>query len=342
MYSSGTTGLPKGIVHSHRTRMMYTFLWGMEYGVTFDSVVMSAGSLVFNGSLIFMFPAICSGATYVVLPKFSADTVLDAFHYLRVSHTMLVPAQIIQMLESPRFDQTDFGALKCLLTLGSPLAVERKRELVGKLPNVLFELYGLTEGFMTTLRPPDVMRKLGSVGPAMPLNEAKIVDDYLNELPVGEVGEVLGKGPTLMAGYYNNPEATENAIHQNSWMRTGDLGRMDEDGFIYLVDRKKDMIKSGGISVYPKDIEEVVATHPDVSEVAVFGVVHPKWDEVPYAQVILKSGHSISEEELLTWINEHVSAKFQRLYGLQIVQDFPRSSAGKTLKRVMRDSYKPQ
>lgn len=206
MYSSGTTGLPKGIVHSHRTRVMYAFLWGMEYGVTFDSVVLSAGNLVFNGTLAFMFPAICAGATYVVLPKFSAEITLNVIQNERVSQTMLVPVQVIQLLESPLFDKTDLRSLKVLMTLGSPLAVERKRELEAKLPGVLYELYGLTEGFLTTLRPQDVMRKPGSVGPAMPFNEFMIMDEDMQPLKLGEVGEIVGRGPNPHAGLLQQPQ----------------------------------------------------------------------------------------------------------------------------------------
>lgn len=339
MYSSGTTGLPKGIVHTHKTRAMTALTAGMGFGITFDSVILCAGSLVFNGSLAFMFPTMCAAATYVLLPKFSAMQAIDAIRSEKVTHTVMVPTQIIQILDSKEANRDDLASLKVLLSLGSPLPVERKKEFMAKYPGVLYELYGTTEGFSTVLRPEDMLRKMGSVGCPSQFNEYMIMDEAGNKLATGEIGEIVGTGPTLMSEYYNNPEATEKAFYQGSWVRTGDLGYMDEEGFLYLVDRKKDMIISGGVNVYPKDIEEVLAEHPSVSESAVFAIPHEKWGEVPCAHVTLKEGSKCSEDALLQWVNERVSAKYQRLHGLKIVADFPRSAAGKILKRTIRESY---
>jgi acyl-CoA synthetase (AMP-forming)/AMP-acid ligase II len=166
----------------------------------------------------------------------------------------------------------------------------------------------------------------------------KIMDESNQEVPANQVGEICGRGPLLMPGYYKRPDLTEQAVI-DGWLHSGDLGYVDEDGFLYLVDRKKDMIISGGVNVYPRDIEEIVVQHPAVNEAAVFGIPHEKWGETPMATVTLAEPGSISEEELKTWVNERVGAKFQRLAKVVIMQDFPRNVAGKILKREMRAPY---
>jgi acyl-CoA synthetase (AMP-forming)/AMP-acid ligase II len=176
------------------------------------------------------------------------------------------------------------------------------------------------------------------VGVPPPFFEMQIMDENDNVLPPGEVGEICGRGPILTPGYYKRSDLTTEAI-RNGWLHSGDMGYVDEDGFLYLVDRKKDMIISGGVNVYPRDIEEIAAQHPSVREVAVFGVPHDKWGETPLAAVILHKPGSENAEALKDWINQRVGAKFQRVYDVVIMDDFPRNVAGKTLKREMRDQY---
>lgn len=166
----------------------------------------------------------------------------------------------------------------------------------------------------------------------------RIVNDKGEDLPPGEIGEIVGRGPALMPGYYKRPDLTAQAI-VNGWLHTGDLGYADEDGFLYLVDRKKDMMISGGVNVFPKDIEEIIVQHPAVREAAVFGIPSDKWGETPLAAVILRPGETITAEELCVWINDRVDAKNQRVCAVKILEDFPRSAAGKTLKRVLREPY---
>ncbi|MBU1183506.1 MAG: AMP-binding protein, partial [Proteobacteria bacterium] len=204
------------------------------------------------------------------------------------------------------------------------------------LPGRFYELYGLTEGFVTILDKNDYAAKPTSVGCPPPFFEMRIMDENRREVSKGVVGEITGRGPILMPGYYKQPDLTKSAII-DGWLYSGDLGYVDEDGYLYLVDRKKDMIISGGINVYPKDIEEIVAQHTAVREVAVFGIPHEKWGETPVAAVILHQPSSITEEDLKDWINQRVGATYQRVHKVVFMDDFPRSSAGKTLKRVMRD-----
>ncbi len=189
---------------------------------------------------------------------------------------------------------------------------------------------------MTILDKTDFPRKLSSVGCCPPFFEMKILNEQRQEVPVGEVGEIVGRGPILMPGYYKRPDLTEKAII-DGWLYSGDLGFVDEEGYLTLVDRKKDMIISGGINVYPKDIEEILVQHPAVREAAVFGLPHEKWGETPVAAVILKQPGQATAEELKTWANDRVGAKYQRLDRVILMEEFPRSTAGKTLKRVMRE-----
>ena len=172
----------------------------------------------------------------------------------------------------------------------------------------------------------------------MAFSDMRIVDDAGHDLPPGEVGEIVGRSPFLMPHYYKRPDLTAQAI-RHGWLFTGDLGYADGDGYLHLVDRKKDLIISGGVNVYPKDIEEVAVQHPAVREVAVFGVPHEKWGEAPVAAVVLKETGAIDAEELCSWINARVAARYQRVCAVALLEDLPRSTAGKTLKRILREQY---
>jgi acyl-CoA synthetase (AMP-forming)/AMP-acid ligase II len=336
IYSSGTTGLPKGIVHSHYVRAMYCTHFSAAFRIQPESVILHTGSIVFNGAFLTLMPAMYLGATYILHPQFNAQAMIRTIQEEKVTHVDMVPAQVIALLNSPEFGLESCGSLECLLCLGAPLHKEHKEELQRRLPGRFYELYGLTEGFVTVLDKNDFPRKLSSVGCCPPFFEMKIMNDRRKEAAVGEVGEIVGRGPILMPGYYKRPDLTEKAII-DGWLYSGDLGYLDEDGFLFLVDRKKDMIISGGINVYPKDIEEIVVQHPEVREAAVFGIPHEKWGETPVAAVILRRSGGVNEEELKDWINQRVGATFQRVQKVVFMEDFPRNTAGKTLKRVMRE-----
>jgi acyl-CoA synthetase (AMP-forming)/AMP-acid ligase II len=307
--------------------------------MTPESVTMHAGAIVFNGAFVDLMPTMYVGATYILLGQFDPVSYIDTIEREKVTHVMLVPAQIIAILNAPNFSSKALESLEMILSLGAPLLKEHKDELNKRLPGRFYELYGLTEGFVTVLDKEDYAAKPESVGVPPPFFEMKILDTNGNEAPIKEVGEICGKGPILMPGYYKRPDLTEAAI-VDGWLHSGDLGYVDEDGFLYLVDRMKDMIISGGVNVYPRDIEEIVAQHPEVQEVAVLGIPHEKWGETPVAAVILHKPASITAEALREWINARVAAKFQRVHDVVIMEDFPRNVAGKTLKRVMRDNFK--
>jgi len=337
MYSSGTTGLPKGITLSHFVRAQYCTLYSVAYRMTPESVVLHTGSLVFNGAFLTLMPAFYLGATYILHRKFSAEALIETVAREKVTHIKMVPSQIVAMLNSPAFDPAKLQSLEMVGTVGAPLHMEHKERLNTALPGRFYELYGLTEGFMTILDKEDYPRKPMSVGVPPAFYEMRIVDEGGNDVPPGTVGEIIGKSPQLMTGYYKRPDLTAQAI-KDGWLYSGE-GYVDEDGFLYLVDRKKDMIISGGVNVYPKDIEELIVIHPAVREAAVFGIPSEKWGETPLAAVILHPGATVTPKELRDWVNERVEARFQRVHEVIIRDDFPRSAAGKTLKRLMRDEY---
>ena len=337
MYTSGTTGTPKGIQHTHFIRAMYAAR-ANSWRMMPESVVLHSGSIVFNGAMTTMLPAFMLGATFVIERAFDPEAVIATIERERVTHTMLVPSQIIAILNAGGFDPARLASLEMILSLGAPLHQETKDRLNSLLPRRFYELYGLTEGFLTVLDRDDALRKSGSVGVPPPFYSMRIVGDDGHDLPAGEIGEIVGRGPITMPGYYNRPEETKRTL-RDGWLYTGDLGYVDDDGFLYLVDRKKDMIDSGGVKVYPKDIEEIAARHPAILEVAVFGIPHDKWGETPVAAVLLRKQDEASANELRDWINARVAAKYQRVDRVLVLTEFPRNTAGKTLKRELRAPF---
>jgi acyl-CoA synthetase (AMP-forming)/AMP-acid ligase II len=338
IYSSGTTGTPKGIVHTHYIRAVYCTLFASTFRMSPESVVLHAGSIVFNGAFVTLMPAMYLGATYVLLKSFDPRKFVETVERERVTHVMMVPSQIVALLTSPHFSADALKSLEMIGTVGAPLHMEHKDKLNRCLLGRFYELYGLTEGFITVLDKNHFALKPRSVGPPQPFFEMRIVNEKGQDAAPGEVGEIVGRGPALMPGYYKRPDLTAQAI-VDGWLHTGDLGYVDEDGFLYLVDRKKDMIISGGVNVFPNDIEQIIVQHPAVREAAVFGVPDEKWGETPLAAVILCEAGTIPAEELCAWINDRVDAKNQRVRAVVIMEDFPRSTAGKTLKRILREPY---
>lgn len=338
IYSSGTTGSPKGIVHTHAVREAYCTGFTASYRIAPESVILHSGSLVFNGAFLSLMPHVYTGCTYVLMPSFDPARMLELMKREAVSHVVMVPSQIIEMMQFDDFDETHLPALEMVCTVGAPFLLEHKEEFARRLPGRFYELYGLTEGFVTILDRDDFPAKPSSVGIPPPLYEMRIVDDDGVEVPAGEVGEIAGYGPITMPGYYKRPDLSAEAI-KGGWLHTGDLGYVDEDGFLFLVDRKKDLIISGGVNVYPRDIEEVIVQHPAVRDVAVFGVPHEKWGEQPVAAVMLSEGVQAHPDEIRAWVNDRVGARYQKVGTVVVYDAFPVSVAGKTLRRVMRDEY---
>jgi len=219
IYSSGTTGDPKGIVHTHSVRMAYCTGFASSYRMKPESVILHAGSLVFNGSFLTLMPAFYLGATYVLMPGFHARKMIDLMHAEKVTHVLAVPSQIIALLAESDFDEEHFPELEMICSVGAPLHLRHKEDLARRLPRRFYELYGLTEGFVTILDRDDFPAKPGSVGVPPPLYEMRIVDEEDRDLPAGEIGEILGRGPIMMPGYYKRPDLTADTL-RNGWLHT--------------------------------------------------------------------------------------------------------------------------
>ena len=342
IYSSGTTGLPKGIVHDHACREA----WGSDMAVAlrYHAGARTLCNLGLFSNIVWvgMLATFFAGGTLVVSRRFDVDDCLATIEKHRVTHATMVPLQFQKLLEHPEFDKFDLSSLDACMCCGSPLSVGLKQELADRWPGQFIELYGLTEGLVTILSPEDLRTKTASVGQPCPGQQLAILGSDDEMLPVGEAGEIVGHCRFMMAGYHANNAANEEATwtHPSGqrWLRTGDIGRFDEDGFLYLVDRKKDMIISGGQNIYPADIETALLEHDAVSEVAVIGVPHEKWGETPIAVVVPTEGADANAEALTGWVNGRVG-KQQRIATTVFVEELPRNPNGKILKRELRDIY---
>ncbi len=338
-YSSGTTGQPKGIIHTHSIRAMYGMEFASCWRMTPESIVLHAGAIIFNGAFLTLMPWLYLGATLVLLNSFDVGRYIAAAAREKATHAMMVPSQIVAVIDHANFSPDKFASLEMLLTVGAPLHLEHKKRVDELLPGRFYELYGLTEGFFTVLDREDFHRKPASVGVPISFSDMRIIRADGTECAPGEVGEITGRSPSLMPGYYKRPDLTGEAIREG-WLYSGDMGWVDEDGFLYLADRKKDMIISGGVNVFPRDIEEIVAAHDAVREVAVFGIASAKWGETPVAAVVLKKGAPPQDEVAMRdWINARVGAKFQRVAKVIFMDAFPLNAAGKILKRELRERF---
>jgi acyl-CoA synthetase (AMP-forming)/AMP-acid ligase II len=340
IYSSGTTGAPKGIVQPHEMR------WGqIRRGVyPAEAVTMISTPLYSNTTLVSYLPTVSNGGTAVLMPRFDAEQFLKLSERYHATHAMLVPVQYRRLMERPDFDSYDLSSYQMKFSTSAPFSAELKADVLKRWPGGLIEFYGMTEGggscmLLAHLHPD----KLHTVGQPIPGHVMKLIDEDGNELPQGEIGEVVGRSGAMMVGYHNQPGKTRDAEWFDKdgtrYIRTGDVGRFDEDGFLTLMDRKKDMIISGGFNVYPSDLEAEIVKHDAVLEAAVVGVPSDRWGETPVAFVAIKPGKSVAADELMAWTNKQLG-KTQRLADLQIVDSLPRSHIGKVLKRELRDAYK--
>jgi acyl-CoA synthetase (AMP-forming)/AMP-acid ligase II len=339
IYSSGTTGSPKGIVHTHGSRMHWAVDLALILRYRSDCVTLCSLGLFSNITWVAMLCTVLVGGTLVVMPSFDAAAAVELMVRERVSHGTFVPVQLQRLLAVADLERHDLSSLDAFMCCGSPLALDVKREFPRRFDCHLIELYGLTEGLCTVLAPEDFECKTESVGKPFIGTDLCIVGDDDRELPQGEAGEIVGLSPLLMSGYHGNDAASSESTWTDSqgrrWLRTGDLGRLDADGFLYIVDRKKDMILSGGQNIYPADIEAVMRTHPDVADVAVVGVRSLQWGETPVAVVVAARNTQLLEQTLIEWTNARVG-KQQRIRAVICRSSLPRNANGKVLKRELR------
>jgi acyl-CoA synthetase (AMP-forming)/AMP-acid ligase II len=306
------------------------------------AVTVCSLGLYSNISWVAMLCTILAGGTIVVMPSFSAETLAAAIEHYRVTHGTFVPVQFQRMMESSAVREHDLSSLQSIMCCGSPLPPALKRQTRDTLACELIELYGLTEGIVTTLAPEDFDRKIESVGKPPAGQQLKLIGDDDREVAPGQPGEICGYGRMVMEGYHNRPDATAEATWTDAqgrkWLRTGDIGRLDDEGFLYIVDRKKDMILTGSQNVYPADIEMVMLQHPSVRDVAVIGVPSQRWGETPLAVVVSSPTETVAVDALVQWTNARVG-KQQRIAGVVYVEELPRNPNGKILKRELRKQY---
>lgn len=340
IYSSGTTGTPKGILHSNGLR------WPQIAETARNecrpgTVSLVATPLYSNTTLVGFLPALGGGSTVLLMSKFDAGNFLRLAEHHRATHTMLVPIQYQRLMRHPEFDHFDLSSFRLKTCTSAPFSAELKTDILKRWPGGLVEFYGMTEGggscVLIAHEHPD---KLASVGCPMPGHDIRVIDEQGQELQGGEIGEVVGRSAFMMTGYNKAPEKTAQATwhdqHGNRFIRTGDLGRFDKDGFLFIVGRAKDTIISGGFNIYPGDIEAVLAEHPQVLECAVTGVPSERWGETPIA-VVVTSGE-IDCESLRDWANSQLG-KTQRITDLTRIDALPRNGLGKVTKLELRERY---
>ncbi len=339
IYSSGTTALPKGIEHTHRRRLDWAYDLGLALRYHSGAVTLCSLGLYSNISWVGMLCTWLAGGCVVITRDFHADRALEIIERERITHFAMVPVQFERLLASAAFDARNRRSLQAVMCCGSPLAPALKQRLTAALGCDFIELYGLTEGLITIHDPESVERCPESVGQALVGTEIRILGEDDVEVEAGCLGEIVGRGRIIMSGYLNRDDASREATWTDAqghrWLRTGDIGRLDDEGFLYIIDRKKDMILSGGQNIYPTDIETVMRDHPAVAEVAVIGVPSRRWGETPLAVVV--SSQSVTQEALRDWANARLGRQ-QRVAGVIFVDALPRNPNGKVLKRELRRS----
>lgn len=343
IYSSGTTGDPKGIVHTHQARMWMAA--SLAAGLRYDegSRTLLATPPFTNGTWMMLLPALVSGSASYVQPRFDAGQTLEIIAREKITHAFLVPTQFQALAAHPAWADADLSSLEVVVSAGAPLPDSLKQHVMQRLPGVLHELWGLTEGVATIATPADLEARPGTVGRASGGTSIRLLREDGTPAGPGETGEIAGTSLALMAGYLNKAERTRELLWQDeagqTYLRTGDIGELDAEGYLFLRGRKKDMIISGGLNIYPVDLESVLVAHPAVLDAAVVGAPHEKWGETPIGFVTLAPAAQVSADEIKSWAETRLD-RHQRLADLVILkQDFPRNALGKILKQPLLDAY---
>ena len=337
LYTSGTTGKPKGAVLTHKNLCQngMNMLWEAGIGLNFKQLIVAplfhiaAMSTLINNCYV--------EGTSIIHREFHPVAVLETISKEKINAIFLVPAMWNFLFQVPHLTSFDLRSVQIGITGGAITPVEIKKRIMEHFPNAgLYDAFGQTEmsPVTTCLHPEDTLRKPESVGRPVINVEVRVVDDKMNDVPVGEI---VYRGPTTMKEYYKNPEATEEAFN-GGWFHSGDLVKMDEEGFIYIVDRKKDMIISGGENIYPAEIEEVLYTHPDILECAVIGVPDLDWGENVKAYIVLKPEKTLQENDIIDYCTKKL-ASYKKPKEIEFIEQLPRNAAGKVLKQVLRKQH---
>ncbi len=354
MYTAGTTGLPKGVPLTHNSFTLYLLENVAPADLEIEETNLLTMPLYHVAGVQAMLAATYGGRSLAMMRQFEVNEWLETVQRERANRAMLVPTMLKRVIDHPDFNKYDLSSLKVITYGAAPMPFEVIKKAIELFPGVNFiNAFGQTEtaSTITTLGPEDHIiegteeekeKKLGrltsSIGRPMPDVEMKIIDEQGNDLPPGEVGEIVALGPRVMSGYWKDAEKTAKTLTKDGWLRTGDMGYTDEEGYFYLAARADDMIIRGGENISPEEVENALYTHPAVEEAAVIGVPDPEWGQQPRAIVVLKEGEAATADELIEYCRERMSS-FKRPRSVVFVDELPRTSTGKVLKRVLREQY---
>jgi len=335
MYTSGTTGLPKGAILSHQKTFFNVLNAGIYFDLTSHDIVMIARPLFHSGGLIVEFaPILYRGGTAIIKKRFSPQQILEVVEKERVTILELPATVYNNMLHECDIEKYDLSSVKCFFTGGERIPVALLRAYAEK-GIIISQIYGLTEvSTIFWLPARRAIEKMGSVGQPAFHGEVRIVDGKGKPVKAGEIGEIAVKGPIVMNGYWKRPDLTRQVI-KGGWLHTGDLAKFDEDGFAYIVDRKKDMFISGGENVYPAEVEKALFGHPAILDAAVVGVPDEKWGEVGKAYIVLKDGYSIGAEDVRAFLGEHLG-RYKIPKYVEFMEKLPKTASGKIKKHVLK------
>lgn len=348
LYTSGTTGNPKGAVLSNRNLFaLRKHAEGSDQAYTKwddDEVVLVAMPCAHIGGTGLGIMAVAAGLPALILPEFTPDAVFDAIEHGGVTRLFIVPAALHIMLQQPRCSTVDYSRLKYILYGAAPMPLELLRQCIKMFNAQFIQVYGMTEttGSIVMLPPedhdPNGNERMRSAGKALPGVELRVVNGDGTEMPSGEVGEIWTRSSNNMVGYWNLPDATQSTMTDGGWIKTGDAGYLDDDGYLFIHDRVKDMIISGGENVYPAEVESAIFGHPDILEVAVIGVPDDKWGEAVKAVCVPKPGAAVDTDSIIGWARERI-AGFKVPRSVDVVAALPRNASGKILRKDLRAPY---
>ena len=338
-YTSGTTGRPKGAMLTHRNVIANTINEALSRRFTDKDTYLHIVPQYHAGGKEFSFVTTYVSGRHVIPRSLEVDTILDAIEKERVTFLLLVPTIANRLISHPSFNRYNLSSLRAIVLGAGPSTKEGLKETKDKLGCDLYHGYGLTEAapFVSTLNPEEAISKLGSCGREVYNVEVKIVAENGREVEPDTVGEIIVRGKNVMKGYWNSPDETAAAL-RGGWLYTGDLAKRDEEGYIYIVDRKKDMIISGGENIYPKEVEEVLFSHPAVLEAAVIGVPHEKWGETVKAIVVTKAGMNLTEDEVIEFCKKHL-ASYKKPTSVEFIDALPLNAAGKVIKLELKERF---
>src|SRR5436190_2566497 len=341
-YTGGTTGKSKGVMQTYRSGATLCQIQMAEWEWPEDTRFLISTPLSHAGAAFFV-PTLLRGGSLVVLPGFEPAAVLEAIQKYRITATMLVPTMLYILLDHPKIADYDLSSLETVYYGASAMSPTRLKEAIAKLGSIFFQFFGQSECGMTIAvlkkgeHDTDDMARLATCGRAVPWLNVALLDDDLNEVPDGEPGEICVRGPLVMKGYWNKPEQTDEAL-KGGWLHTGDIARKDAQGFLTIVDRKKDMIVSGGFNVFPREVEDVIGSHPAVAQVAVIGVPDEKWGEAVKAVVVRRPDAAVGADELIALVKEQKGG-LHAPKSVDFVDPIPLSALGKPDKKTLPAQY---